>query len=235
MPYPATHKAETRRRIVASARKLFNRHGFNAVSIDEIMADAGLTRGGFYKHFGAKEELYRAAVLQFAHAEKPEYWQSRHVDPSANGVPLARMIVNSYLSKDHFDDRDGSCPMIALPSDVARSADLHHESVGARYLSDLFPPEVTSPIALHVRAKRYLCTVDPAYGRALSDGSRHSLERQGGALDPERVAAFEALDGFEAAVALRRWDDGGKVEDLAVPPLDTYVPMLERLAPGSAA
>jgi phosphonate degradation associated HDIG domain protein len=123
----------------------------------------------------------------------------------------------------------------ATGGDVARSADLHHESVGARYLSDLFPPEVTSPIALHVRAKRYLCTVDPAYGRALSDGSRHSLERQGGALDPERVAAFEALDGFEAAVALRRWDDGGKVEDLAVPPLDTYVPMLERLAPGSAA
>jgi AcrR family transcriptional regulator len=123
MPYPATHKAETRKRIVASARKLFNRNGFNAVSIDEIMEDAGLTRGGFYKHFSAKEELYRAAVLQFARAERPEHWQMCHIDPAAKGRELARMIVNSYLSKEHFDDRDGSCPMIALPSDVARSAD----------------------------------------------------------------------------------------------------------------
>lgn len=123
MPYAATHKANTRRRIVESARKLFNRHGFNAVSIDEIMEDAGLTRGGFYRHFGAKEELYRAAVLQFAHAAQPERWQRCHFDPDAEGAAVARMIVNAYLSTEHFDDRDGSCPMIGLPSDVARSAD----------------------------------------------------------------------------------------------------------------
>lgn len=123
MPYAATHKANTRRRIVESARKLFNRRGFNGVSIDEIMEDAGLTRGGFYRHFGAKEELYRAAVLQFARAEQPEQWQMCHFDPDAKGAAFARMIVNAYLSTEHFDDRDGSCPMIALPSDVARSAD----------------------------------------------------------------------------------------------------------------
>lgn len=122
MPYAATHKAQTRQRIVESARKLFNRNGFDAVTIDEIMEDAGLTRGGFYKHFGAKDELYRAAVLQFARAERPEPWQARHVERHAEGVPLARMIVNAYLSRDHFDDRDGSCPMVALPSDVARAA-----------------------------------------------------------------------------------------------------------------
>ncbi len=51
MPYAATHKAETRARIVQSARRLFNRHGFTEVSIDEIMSAAGLTRGGFYNHF----------------------------------------------------------------------------------------------------------------------------------------------------------------------------------------
>jgi TetR/AcrR family transcriptional repressor of nem operon len=123
MPYAATHKANTRKRIVESARKLFNRNGFDAVTIDEIMEDAGLTRGGFYKHFAAKDDLYRAAVLQFARAERPEPWQTRHIAQGAEGVPLARMIVNSYLSRDHFDDRDGSCPMVALPSDVARAAD----------------------------------------------------------------------------------------------------------------
>ncbi len=120
MPYTLEHKAATRKRIVESARRLFNRNGFAEVSIDQIMGEAGLTRGGFYKHFSAKEEVYQAAVLQFIRADRPEPWQARYIDPSARGPALARMIVDAYLSPDHFDDRDGSCPMIALPSDVSR-------------------------------------------------------------------------------------------------------------------
>ncbi len=120
MPYSQTHKQETRERIVDSARRLFNRKGFVEVTIDEIMKQAGLTRGGFYRHFDTKEELYSHAVLQFLCSSTPERWQSRHVDLCAPGPALARMIVNAYLSRDHFDDRDGSCPLVALPSDVAR-------------------------------------------------------------------------------------------------------------------
>ncbi len=120
MPYTPAHKQNTRTRIIESARRLFNRNGFENVSIDAIMADAGLTRGGFYKHFSAKDELYQAAVVQFICSDAPEAWQARYIDPAARGPALARMIVDSYLSRDHFDDRDGSCPMIALPSDVSR-------------------------------------------------------------------------------------------------------------------
>jgi TetR/AcrR family transcriptional repressor of nem operon len=120
MPYAAEHKQETRTRIIKSARRLFNRNGFAEVTIDEIMDDAGLTRGGFYKHFAAKEDLYQAAVLQFICNEVPEQWQRTHIDPEARGRALARMIVDAYLSREHYDDRDASCPMIALPSDVAR-------------------------------------------------------------------------------------------------------------------
>ena len=64
MPYTKEHKQRTREKIVDSARRLFNRHGFTGVSIDEIMADAGLTRGGFYNHFSTKEELYAEVVQQ---------------------------------------------------------------------------------------------------------------------------------------------------------------------------
>jgi TetR/AcrR family transcriptional regulator, transcriptional repressor for nem operon len=71
MPHPPHQKAETRKRILRSARRLFNRSGFAAVSIDDIMADAGLTRGGFYKHFGTKEELYAEAITVFAAARRP--------------------------------------------------------------------------------------------------------------------------------------------------------------------
>jgi TetR/AcrR family transcriptional regulator, transcriptional repressor for nem operon len=120
MPYTTEHKQQTRTRIIQSARRLFNRNGFADVSIGDIMGEAGLTHGGFYKHFSAKEELYEAAVMQFIRSDHPESWQMRHVDPAAHGAALARMIVDAYLSDDHFQDREASCPMIALPSDVAR-------------------------------------------------------------------------------------------------------------------
>ena len=84
------------------------------------MKKAGLTHGGFYKHFSAKEDLYEAAVLQFACNDQPEPWQAHNIDPAARGEALARMIVEAYLSDEHFEDRDRSCPMIALPSDVSR-------------------------------------------------------------------------------------------------------------------
>ena len=57
-----------------------------------------------------------------------------------------------------------------------------------------------------------------------------SLERQGGPLGPAEVAAFRANPGAGAAVELRRWDDDGKVEGLAVEPLAGYVTLLGRLA-----
>jgi TetR/AcrR family transcriptional regulator, transcriptional repressor for nem operon len=47
MPYPSDHRAKTKKKVVDSARKLFNRYGFESVSIKQIMAGAGLTHGGF--------------------------------------------------------------------------------------------------------------------------------------------------------------------------------------------
>ncbi|HZY51405.1 MAG TPA: TetR/AcrR family transcriptional regulator [Devosia sp.] len=121
MPYTAEHKQKTRGRIIQAARKLFNLRGFDSVSIDEIMREAGLTHGGFYKHFAAKDELYQEAVLEFICKETPDDWQRRHIDPTQSGPMLARMILDAYLSDEHFTQRDASCPMIALPSDVQRS------------------------------------------------------------------------------------------------------------------
>ena len=52
MPYSHEHREKIREKVVQSARLLFNRHGFNGVSIDQIMADAGLTRGGESRRWG---------------------------------------------------------------------------------------------------------------------------------------------------------------------------------------
>jgi predicted HD phosphohydrolase len=108
--------------------------------------------------------------------------------------------------------------------------DLHHETVGAAYLGDLFSRDVTAPIALHVRAKRYLCATDATYHDALSPGSQRSLALQGGPMTHAEVDAFERLGGADDAVCLRRWDDEGKVDGLGVPSLDIYRDRLRQLA-----
>ena len=107
--------------------------------------------------------------------------------------------------------------------------DEHHESRGASYLAGLFPPTVTAPIALHVRAKRYLCAVDTGYAGALSAGSVASLAKQGGPMSVEEATAFERQPAAKAAVQLRRWDDEAKILDLDVGTLDQHADLLERL------
>ena len=120
MPYAPEHKAETRTRILDSARRLFNRRGLTEISIDEIMAGAGLTRGGFYSHFNSKEDLYAEAILHFTHCQPAPAWQRVDFTAPPEGLQLARAVMASYLSRDHAEDIEGSCPMIGLATDVAR-------------------------------------------------------------------------------------------------------------------
>lgn len=121
MPYSAGHKQRTRARIVECARVLFNRKGYAEVSIDEIMASAELTRGGFYNHFKTKEELFVEAVAAYQDFNPLERWPGLDFDPQRCGSSFARQMVDVYLSREHLDDVEGHCPMIALPSDVARA------------------------------------------------------------------------------------------------------------------
>jgi TetR/AcrR family transcriptional regulator, transcriptional repressor for nem operon len=121
VPYPAEHKARTRGRIVESARRLFNRHGFEQVSIDQIMAGAGLTRGGFYHHFGSKDELYAAAVSNFTSCNPFTHKAAQAKRAISDPRKLARMLIDVYLSDEVLDDIDLHCPLYALPADVARA------------------------------------------------------------------------------------------------------------------
>ena len=122
MPYPPGHREEVKTRIVESARKLFNRSGFDNVSVDEIMADSGLTRGGFYSYFESKSDLYAEALACFF---TDPGWKSRWegVQVDLNAVDVGPQVVRAYLSRQHFEDIENSCPMVALPSDVARAGE----------------------------------------------------------------------------------------------------------------
>lgn len=119
MPYNSEHKEQTRERIVGAARRLFNRHGFEQVSIERIMSEAGLTRGGFYHHFDSKDALYAAAVASFTSCNpfRPDIADQ----PPPAPMQLARMLLDIYLSDEVFDQVEHHCPLYALPGDVARA------------------------------------------------------------------------------------------------------------------
>src|SRR6202158_2376699 len=120
MPYPAGHRASVKKNIIDSARRLFNRYGFESVSLHQIMAGAGLTHGGFYSYFKSKSDLY-AEVLGcfFTDPHWKSCWEGVHVDLSSTDV--GAQVVRAYLSRQHFEDVENSCPRVALPTGVARS------------------------------------------------------------------------------------------------------------------
>lgn len=185
MPYTAKHKRETRERILESARCLFNSRGFAEVSIGEIMENAGLTHGGFYRHFRDKAELYAEAVRWFLCQEAPKPWQERR-KPSSRRKARAHRMVDAYFSQDHFADREQCCPLIGLPSDVARS----EQPVKAAYrevlerLVELFQADLDQPrareraltlVALCVGGMVVARTVDDP---VLADDLRRAAHRQ---------------------------------------------------------
>ena len=182
-----------------------------AASVDEVLA--------LVARWGA--EPYDEALPQIEHGLQ--------CAALARGAGAADELVAAALLHDvgHLLEVDGAATT-DLPD--ADGRDRRHEALGARYLSSLFGPKVTGPIALHVQAKRYLVATEPGLLDELSDGSRASLVRQGGPLDADGVARFAAHPGAPDAIALRRWDDAAKVVGLDVPGLDDYLELLEGLA-----
>ncbi len=105
-----------------------------------------------------------------------------------------------------------------------------HDRSGGDWLAARFPAAVSQPVRLHVAAKRYLCATEPAYFAVLSEASRHSLAKQGGAMSVLEAGTFARHPFADDAVRLRRWDDRGKIAGIEVPPFGTYRPAIERLA-----
>ncbi len=107
--------------------------------------------------------------------------------------------------------------------------DFRHQDMGADWLTQWFPKEVTEPVRLHVMAKRYLCAVEPRYLARLSPASVHTLALQGGPLTDADARAFISLPHAEAAVSVRRWDDEAKDPGLATPTFAHFHQLLSRL------
>jgi TetR/AcrR family transcriptional regulator, transcriptional repressor for nem operon len=199
MPYATGHRTEVKGKIVQSARRLFNRHGFDNVSINQIMAGAGLTHGGFYGYFRGKSDLY-AEVLGcfFTDPHWKNRWKGVEVDLASADV--GPQVIRAYLSRQHFEDVENSCPMAALPSYVARSGKSPRrafETVFKAMVSVLERSSIENGASRHATAQATaaLCVGGMVVARAMVD----------------RALAAELRDAcMEVALRLGGWQKEGR-------------------------
>lgn len=147
-------------------------------------------------------------------------------DGQNDDVVVAALLHDIGHFTGEFIGRSGNADdVFSMDDDIDR---LHEES-GAAVLAPFFPNLIVDCCRYHVAAKRYLCAREPGYFDQLSPASVHSLNLQGGAMSDDEADAFEAHPNFDAVISVRRYDEMGKVADLAVPSFAHYVPMMERM------
>jgi TetR/AcrR family transcriptional repressor of nem operon len=117
MRHSNAEKAKTHKRIVAIASKRFREEGLAGIGIADLMKEAGLTVGGFYKHFKSRDALVAEAV-----GSALEIWKRQMDAAAAGGPPVTyESVVDNYLSEAHRNHRGTGCPVAALAVDIARS------------------------------------------------------------------------------------------------------------------
>ncbi len=115
MRYGSGHKEETRKKILDIAARRFRGEGVEAVGVASVMADAGLTHGGFYAHFKSKEEL-AAAAIDHAQCETSE-----RIFTLAEGADdKIGTFIRAYLDPRHRDHAEQGCAFSALTAELAR-------------------------------------------------------------------------------------------------------------------
>src|SRR5207253_9509688 len=131
MGHSKAQKTRTHKRIVSIASKRFREKGLAGFGIAELMKEAGLTVGGFYKHFKSRDDLVAESV-----GSALGFWK-RRVDAAASGGPPVtyESLVDDYLSKTHRNHPGTGCPVGALAGDIARS-DKRTRAVVTRQIRD---------------------------------------------------------------------------------------------------
>src|SRR5260370_30491837 len=124
--------AETRRRIVRAAACEFCEKGIDATGLADVMKGAGLTHGGFYKHFASKDQLVAEATT----AALDTLLEGMAAHPTVNAA------VAAYLSARHRDNPASGCPLAAVGSELSRPDNKAREAAtrGSVRLVDILTP-----------------------------------------------------------------------------------------------
>jgi TetR/AcrR family transcriptional regulator, transcriptional repressor for nem operon len=116
MGHSKADKAESHERIVKIAAEKFREAGIEGIGVADLMKEAGLTHGGFYRHFDSRDDLVAEAV-ESALAQGARRL-GRVVE--RNGDDAFAALVDAYLNKEHVDRRGTGCALVALANDVVR-------------------------------------------------------------------------------------------------------------------
>ena len=109
-------KADSRKRILEAASRLFKQRGYDGVGIDEIMAAASMTAGGFYAHFPSKRALFAEVVKHL-----PTRDQIREASATMPADQALRSVMERYLSGYHRDSVGEGCPVAPLAASISRA------------------------------------------------------------------------------------------------------------------
>jgi len=112
-------KARTHARIVEVAAGMFRKNGIAATGVADVMKAAGLTHGGFYRHFASKDDLVAAAISHAVSTSLAELEEAESLE--AKAVALKRYI-DRYLSDEHVGNPRDGCPLAALGPEASRSS-----------------------------------------------------------------------------------------------------------------
>jgi TetR/AcrR family transcriptional repressor of nem operon len=117
MRYSDTHKEGTRKKVLKAAAAAVRAKGPDGVGVAEIMAEAGLTHGGFYAHFPNKEALVAAAITE-AFGQSSRRFERMTADLAPSEALAA--FVDTYVTREHRDHPERGCPIAALSTELPR-------------------------------------------------------------------------------------------------------------------
>jgi TetR/AcrR family transcriptional regulator, transcriptional repressor for nem operon len=118
MRYRPGHKVEIHQKIVKDASRRVRAKGLTGAAVSAVMRDAGLTHGGFYKHFGSKDKLL---VESLGEAFREITSTLLHVARQSPPGAAWKAIVKTYLNPEHCEQPEHGCPMAALAPELTRA------------------------------------------------------------------------------------------------------------------
>jgi len=193
MRYAEDHKQTTRAKVLKAASRVIRQNGPDRVAVAGIMAEVGLTHGGFYAHFASKDDLLVQAIGQMFSEARENFAALAEDRPPLEAL---KSYFDFYLSADHRDRRDSGCPLPALAADLprlpARSREFYGQGVAR--LTDLLARRMEAagcadPVTLATSVLAELvgavalarAVADPTQSDAILKAARDSIHGRVGA------------------------------------------------------
>lgn len=187
-------KAETRRQIVKTAGRMIRGKGLAETGVAEVMAQAGLTHGGFYRHFDSKEDLAAAAVESgFAHM------RARLAAITAQAPPGQGLetLIDTYLSEAHRDQPQHGCVMASIGMEAQRAGGVIQAAYenGIAKLLALFTEHVRAPSHRQQEDRAQAILSVLVGGLLLARALKHDATESERALRNAKTAALKLAEG----------------------------------------